>query len=97
MRRADADRTELEFRNAADRPRGRNPEEEEEGIGKMLTLKFVSSPAEELVFEAASVRRDGDNVYYANEHGVEVVMCDLAGKDIYIMNEKGATVSTYRL
>jgi hypothetical protein len=63
----------------------------------MLTLKFVSSPSAELLFEAGSVRRDGDAVYYTNEHEVEIEMTDLAGKTVYVMNEKGATVATYRL
>jgi len=63
----------------------------------MLTLKFVSSPAHEVLFEAASVRRDNDSVYYTNEHEVEIEMVDLADKTVYVMNEKGATVATYRL
>lgn len=63
----------------------------------MLTLKFVSSPAAELLFEAASVRRDGDKIYYTNEHEVEIEMVELAGKTAYVMNENGATVATYRL
>lgn len=63
----------------------------------MLTLKFVSDSGSELIFEAASVRREGDDVYYTDEHEVEVEMTELEGKTAYVMNEKGATVATYRL
>jgi hypothetical protein len=63
----------------------------------MLTLKFVNAPGQELLFEAASVRRDGDDIIYTNEHEVEVHMTNLPGKTVYVMNERGATVATYRL
>jgi hypothetical protein len=63
----------------------------------MLTLKFVGqNPGEELVFEAASVRRKGDEVIYTNEHDVEIHMTELNGRSVYVMNGSGATVSTYR-
>ena len=63
----------------------------------MLTLKFVTDPATELLFEAVSVRRAGDDVFYTNEHEVEIGMTEMLGKTVYVMNEKGATVATYRL
>lgn len=63
----------------------------------MLTLKFVSAPDAELIFEAHSVRRDGSRLRYTNEHEVEIEMAALAGKAVYVMNEKGATVAVYRM
>lgn len=62
----------------------------------MFTLKFVKSPSEELLFAASSVRRDGERLLYTNEHEVEVEMCNLAGRTVYVMNQGGATVSTHR-
>jgi hypothetical protein len=63
----------------------------------MYTLKFVNAPGQELLFAAWSVRRDGDRLYYTNEHEVEIEMVELAGKTVYVMNQQGATVSIYRM
>jgi hypothetical protein len=63
----------------------------------MLTLKFMENPSKELLFEAASVRRDNDRVFYTNEHEVEIEMTGLDGTTVYVMNPTGATVATYRL
>jgi hypothetical protein len=62
----------------------------------MLTLKFVGAPNEELLFEAPMVRRDGNKILYTNEHEVEIEMVDLEGRTVFVMNENGATVATYR-
>jgi hypothetical protein len=56
MYRADADPTELEFRDAADRPRGHNPEEAGEEI--MFTVKYVAPSGEETISECQSVVAD---------------------------------------
>jgi hypothetical protein len=67
----------------------------------MFTLKFIGNDKEtghqqELMFTARSVRRDGSDFFYTDEHENEIEMLELDGRTVYVMNENGATVSTHR-
>ncbi len=61
----------------------------------MFTLKFVEGD-KELLFTANSVRRESDELFYTDGHENEISMLHLAGKTVFVMNENGSTVSTYR-